>query len=138
MLKNISAKGFVTGFIAGSATGAIISLLTAPKSGQELRSDIKQKTGEYYDDANKYVQDAKSKASEMIQESKQKYSGIINEAKSKSAELINETGKTIKDAKDMTSEVISAGKEKIDSEIGRFKNSVKVGKEAYNNAKSHK
>ena len=38
---NNLAKGFLIGFLAGGAVGAVVALLTAPKSGKELRADIK-------------------------------------------------------------------------------------------------
>jgi gas vesicle protein len=47
MSQNNSVKGFLIGFLAGGTVGAIVALLTAPKSGKELRVDIKQKSGEY-------------------------------------------------------------------------------------------
>ena len=71
MTRNInSVKVFLIGFLAGGTVGAIIALLTAPKSGKELRGDIKQKSEEYYDEAEKYLADAKNKASELINEGK--------------------------------------------------------------------
>ncbi|MCK7577302.1 MAG: YtxH domain-containing protein [Chromatiales bacterium] len=74
MTRNINGvKGFLIGFLAGGTVGAIIALLTAPKSGKELRGDIKQKSEEYYDEAEKYLADAKTKASELINDAKSKY-----------------------------------------------------------------
>jgi len=71
MTRNINnVKGFLIGFLAGGTVGAIIALLTAPKSGKELRGNIKQKSEGYYDDAEKYLADAKNKASELINEGK--------------------------------------------------------------------
>ena len=55
MRDNNLTKGFLIGFLAGGTVGAIIALLTAPKSGKELRADIKQKSGEYFDEAEKYL-----------------------------------------------------------------------------------
>ena len=40
--NNGMAKGMLVGFLAGSVVGAIIALLYAPKSGKELRKDIKE------------------------------------------------------------------------------------------------
>ena len=48
-----NAKGFLFGFLAGGAVGAIVALLTTPKSGKEFRGEIKQKSGEYFDEADK-------------------------------------------------------------------------------------
>ncbi|MFF2886224.1 YtxH domain-containing protein [Paenibacillus sp. NPDC057967] len=40
MSKNTSTSGVVVGALVGGAVGAITALLFAPKSGQQLRSDI--------------------------------------------------------------------------------------------------
>ena len=126
MTRNInSVKGFLIGFLAGGTVGAIIALLTAPKSGKELRGDIKQKSEEYYDEAEKYLADAKNKASELI-----------NDAKSKSQDILNTAGRIFKNAKAKTTGVINSGKEKIETETERLKSSVKDGIDAYNEAKN--
>ena len=54
-------KGLLLGFLAGGVIGAVIALLYAPKSGRELRKDIKVKTDEYIEDAEKYINDAREK-----------------------------------------------------------------------------
>ena len=43
MEENNMAKGLMIGFLAGGIVGGIIALLYAPKSGKELRNDIKLK-----------------------------------------------------------------------------------------------
>jgi len=37
-------KGLIIGVLAGGAVGALVALLYAPKSGRELRADIKEKS----------------------------------------------------------------------------------------------
>jgi gas vesicle protein len=125
MSGNNNIKGFLIGFLAGGTVGAIIALLTAPKSGKEFRGDIKQKSEEYYDDAEKYLADAKNKANELI-----------NDAKSKSQDILNAAGRVFKDAKAKTTDVLNSGKEKIETETERLKSSVKDGIDAYNEAKN--
>ena len=43
--------GFLRGFLIGGVLGAIAGLLFAPKSGKELRSELKQKGSEVLDEA---------------------------------------------------------------------------------------
>jgi gas vesicle protein len=43
MEENKMAKGLMMGFFVGGIVGAVVALLYAPKSGRELRSDIKIK-----------------------------------------------------------------------------------------------
>ncbi|MDT3696619.1 MAG: YtxH domain-containing protein [Ignavibacterium sp.] len=133
---NNLAKGFFIGFLAGGTVGAIIALLTAPKSGKELRADIKSKSEEYLDEAEKYLAEAKDKARELINEGKKKSERIILDAKSKSEDILKDAEKIFKDAKVKTTEAFQAGKEKVESEAERLKSSVKAGIDAYKEAKN--
>ena len=48
-------KGLIVGFLTGSIVGALIGLLYAPKSGKELRVEIKDKSDDYFNDAEEYI-----------------------------------------------------------------------------------
>ena len=133
---NNIAKGFLIGFLAGGAIGAVVALLTAPKSGRELRADIKSKSEEYFDEAEKYLSDAKDKARELINEGKKKSEKIIHDARSKSEYILKDAEKAFKDAKVKTADVYATGKEKFESEAERIKSSVKAGVDAYKEAKN--
>lgn len=133
---NNVAKGFLIGFLAGGAIGAVVALLTAPKSGRELRADIKLRSEEYLDEAEKYLSEAKDKARELINEGKKKSERIITDARSKSEDILKDAEKVFKDAKVKTTDVYAAGKEKLGSETDRIKSSVKAGLDAYKEAKN--
>jgi len=124
-------KGFLVGFLAGGTVGAIVALLTTPKSGRELIKDIKQKSGEYLDEADKYIVETKKKAGKMFNESKRKYKVIMNDVKSKPEEFLKDAEQVYNDTKVKTKEVINSGKEKIKSETERLKSSVEAGIETY-------
>ncbi len=131
MSQNNSVKGFLIGFLAGGAVGAIAALLTAPKSGKELRGDIKQKSGEYLDEADKYFMEKKNQASKMINEGKRKYSMILNDVKSKPVTILKDAEEVYNDAKVKTKEMLHSGKERIETEADRLKSSVEAGIESY-------
>ncbi|HEX9253291.1 MAG TPA: YtxH domain-containing protein [Ignavibacteriaceae bacterium] len=133
---NNLAKGFLFGFLAGGALGAVVALLTAPKSGKELRADIKSKSEEYLDEAEKYLTEAKDKARELINEGKKKSEKIIHDARSKSEDILKDAEKVFKDAKVKTTDVYNTGKEKFETEAERIKSSVKAGVDAYKEAKN--
>jgi gas vesicle protein len=126
-----TVKGFLVGFLAGGTVGAIIALLTTPKSGRELIEDIKQKSGEYLDEADKYITKTKKKAGEMFNEGKRKYTLILNDVKSKPGEILKDAEGVYNDAKVKTKEVLNSGKEKIESETERLKSSVEAGIKTY-------
>ncbi|MGQ9799174.1 MAG: YtxH domain-containing protein, partial [Ignavibacterium sp.] len=98
--NNNLGKGFLIGFLAGGAIGAAIALLFAPKSGKELRADIRQKSEEYLDDTERYIYEAREKARELINEGKKMSEKIINDAKQKSQEIIKDAEKVILEAKE--------------------------------------
>ncbi len=130
-----SVKRFFIAFLAGGTVGAIVALLTTPKSGRKLRGDIKQKSGEYFDEADKYFIETKTEAGEMINEGKRKYATIMNDVTSKPEEILKDAQRVFKDAKLKTKEVLQSGKEKIETETEILKSSVKAGMDSYNEAK---
>ena len=124
---NNNVKGFLIGFLAGGAAGAIVTLLTTPKSGKELRGDIKQKSDEYFEDADKYFTKTKNKAGEMIHEGKRKYAMIMNDIKSKPEEILKDAERAYNDAKIKAKDVLHFGKDKKETETENMKYSFKTG-----------
>lgn len=116
MSQNNCVKGFLIGFLAGGTIGAIVALLTAPKSGKELRGDIKQKSDEYLDEADKYFIDKKNQADKMFKEGKRKFTMIVNDVKSKPGEILADAERVYDNAKVKTKEILHSGKEKIETE----------------------
>lgn len=131
MSQNNSVKGFLIGFLAGGTIGAIVALLTAPKSGKELRGEIKQKSGEYLDEADKYFTEKKTQAGKMLNEGKRKFTMIVNDVKSKPGEILTDAERVYNDTKVKTKELLNSSKEKIETEADRLKSSVEAGMETY-------
>jgi len=136
MSENNVGKGLLIGFLAGGAVGAVLALLYAPKSGKELRGDIKEKADEYLGEAEKYIAEAKDKAKDMINEGKKKSEKLISDAKLKSEELLRDAEKIFGEAKVKASTAVNTGKENIESEGGRLRDAVKAGVDAYKGAKN--
>jgi gas vesicle protein len=134
--NNNIGKGLFLGFLAGGAIGAIIALLYAPKSGKELRKDIKNKTDEYLSDAERYLNDARDKAKELINEGKKRSEKLISDAKVKSEELLKDAEKILTDAKTKAGGVVSAGKQVIENETSHLKSAFKAGVDAYKDTKN--
>jgi gas vesicle protein len=123
--ENNQGKGLLIGLLIGGAIGALAGLLFAPKSGRELRQDIKSKSDEYLDDAERYVNDAKTKAKDLINEGKRRSEKLISDAKTKSDELLKDAEKVFKEAKT-----------KVTDESDKFKTALKAGVDAYKESKS--
>jgi len=63
---------FFKGLLIGGVLGALAGILFAPKSGKELRSDIKEKGNKILNDGKELYADASTKAKEMFVEVKHK------------------------------------------------------------------
>ena len=129
-------KGLLIGFLTGGIVGAALALLYAPKSGKELRKDLKGKADELLDEAEKYVDIAKEKAADAVNEGKKKSERLITDAKVKAEALMKDAEKLFSDAKVKANDAYSQGKETISSETGKIKSAVKAGIDAYKETKN--
>lgn len=136
MDENKTAKGLILGFVTGGIVGAAIALLYAPKSGRELRSDIRIKKDELLDDTSEYLQIAKTKASDMINEGKRKSEELISDARKKANSLIGDANTILNDAKEKATNTLGTTKEKLTTETERVKEAFKAGVEAFNHEKN--
>lgn len=121
MVNKGTAKGLFLGMVAGTITGGIIALLYAPKSGKELRKDIGIKKDELIEDAEKYLEMSKSRASEIITDGRNKAEEMIDNAKRKIGTLKHYAG-----------DVIATGKDMVSKETHKVKDAVEAGYNAYN------
>jgi len=133
---NNTGGGLLLGFIAGGAIGAIFGMLYAPKSGRELRDDLRTKSDGYLDDADKYIEEARDRAKELINEGKKRSDRLISDAKVKSDELLKDAEKILTDAKAKGNKIIDGGKVSVDKETAKLKSAVKAGVDAYKETKN--
>jgi len=136
MDENKTSKGLLIGFLAGGVVGAAIALLYAPKSGREMREQIRHKKDELIDDTSEYLQIAKTKASDMINEGKRKSEELISDAKKKASSLIGDANSILNEAKQKATNTLGTTKDKIASEAERVKDAFKSGMDAYNQEKN--
>ena len=92
---------FLVGFIVGGLTGAVVSLLFAPQSGEETRALIKDKSIELRDKASVTAEQALEKAEAVAAEARARADELAKELKSR--------GETV------YAEVKTRGKSAIDS-----------------------
>jgi len=133
--ENNFSKGLLIGLLTGGAIGAVLALLYAPKSGRELRNDIRLKADDYLDDAERYITEAKDKAIDLINDGKRKSDKLIKDAKDKSDVLLKDAEKMFKDAKTKTGDFLETGKENIDHKRDQIKSAIKAGVDAYKETK---
>ncbi|MGB5218424.1 MAG: YtxH domain-containing protein [Smithella sp.] len=71
---------FFMGLLIGGTLGALAGIFFAPKSGKELRADIKEKGSEVLKDIKEIYADAGTKAKEIIGEVKHQAKDLKKEA----------------------------------------------------------
>lgn len=74
---------FLVGFIVGGLTGAVVSLLFAPQSGEETRALIKDKSIELRDKASVTAEQALAKAETAASEARARADELAKELKSR-------------------------------------------------------
>ena len=74
---NTSSGSWLLSFILGGLIGAAVALLVAPKSGRQMREqikdlaeDAKEKAGGYYDKAKSQISTAMQKGAEILEQKK--------------------------------------------------------------------
>ncbi len=95
---------FLVGFIVGGLTGAVVSLLFAPQSGEETRALIRDKSIELRDRASESADEALSRAEAVAAEARARAETLTKQARMKAEELAKEARTRADDlAKDMRS-----------------------------------
>jgi gas vesicle protein len=86
---------FCTGFLIGGVLGILAGIFFAPKSGKELRSDIREKGIGVLTDAKEIYADVTTKAKEILEEArhqagkmKKEAEGHLSEAREKTKEIL--------------------------------------------------
>ncbi|RUS47790.1 YtxH domain-containing protein [Cohnella sp. AR92] len=97
-------KGMVKGVMIGGAIGAAAALLLAPKSGQEMRKDIRSKYRKASDRTAQWVSDANAKTKELASQVGQHAS-----------ELMDKTLSVVRTAKSEAEDAAKAIKEEVSS-----------------------
>jgi gas vesicle protein len=73
---------FFMGLLIGGILGALAGIFFAPKSGKELRSDIKEKGDEFLKGGMEMYADASAKAKDIVEEATHQVQELNKEAAS--------------------------------------------------------
>lgn len=106
---SISTK--LTYLIVGGGIGAIIALLFAPKSGQELREDIADATRKGIEKSKETAAQLQEKAGDYYEVSREKASELYSTATEKAEELTEKAKAAAARTANPFSAAIEAGKE---------------------------
>ena len=112
---NISTR--LTYLLIGGGIGAILALLFAPKSGQELRGDIADATRKGIDRSREAAQELGQRAGEYYEATRDRAGELYNTA----AERVGEVAQTAREAATRQTSTVSAA--------------IEAGKKAYQDEK---
>ncbi len=107
---------FLVGFIVGGLTGAVVSLLFAPQSGEETRAVIKERSIELRDKAALEAEEAWRKAEEAAREARARTEELAAQTRSRGEEI------TLK-AKERGLELVETAKETAKKAASRVRKS---------------
>jgi gas vesicle protein len=86
---------FCMGLLIGGVLGALAGIFFAPKSGKELRSDIKEKGNEFLKDTKEIYADVGAKAKDIIEEVKHQAKELKKEAEDTGDKIAGEVQEKI-------------------------------------------
>jgi len=131
---NISTR--LTYLLIGGGIGAVLALLFAPKSGQELRSDIADATRKGIDRSREAAQQLGDRAGEYYESTRDRAAELYSQAADKVGEVANTARETASRKTATVAAAIDAGKkayqeEKRKTELsGRLEASPNYGEKA--------
>ena len=126
--KGSSFKILAVGSAIAAAAGYIAGVLTAPKSGKETRSDVKQAASENIAQAEKELKKLHTELGKVIDEARIKGDLLSAKARNDLSELVDNA----KDTKEKVREIISAVHEG-EAEDADLKKAVKQANSALKN-----
>lgn len=130
---NISTK--LTFFLVGAGIGAVLALLFAPKSGEELRNDIADATRKGIDKSREAAQQLGQKASDVYDTTRQKAGEYYEGARETAEEYYEATRERAAELYDTATskagEVVAKTRDAVQTQAGSLSAAVEAGKKAY-------
>jgi gas vesicle protein len=125
----------LTYFLVGAGIGAVLALLFAPKSGEELRSDIADATRKGLDKSKEAAQQLGAKASEYYDASRAKAGELYDTARETAGEYYEATRDRAAELYDTATakagDVVTKTRDAASRQAGSIAAAVDAGKKAY-------
>jgi len=122
---------FFKGFLIGGSIGAVIALLLAPKSGPELRADIRRKSRELYDETEETLGEWKAEAAEVIEQGKRQAEALRAQAEAKITETRAKAEQLVSEGRAKARDLVDEGAKTVEREKSRVKSAFDAGVKAY-------
>jgi gas vesicle protein len=123
---NISTR--LTYLLIGGGIGAVIALLFAPKSGQELRGDLADATRKGIDKSREAAQQLSERAGEYYEATRERAGELYNQAASKASEVYSQ-------ASEKVGEVANTARATAARQTSTVAAAIDAGKKAYQEEK---
>jgi len=134
MATNESGRSrFLKGFLIGGFFGALAGILFAPKSGKELRSELKRKGEKTLDDTKHLYSEARDKAKAILEDGQHRALELKKEVNRHLAEARLKAKEVLSGAEEKASEARTFAKGVIEDtkiEVKRLKGALEAGVEA--------
>ena len=125
----------LTYFLVGAGIGAVLALLFAPKSGEELRNDIADATRKGIDKSKEAAQQLGTKAGEYYDTGRAKAGELYDTARETAGEYYEATRERATDLYDTATatagQVVSKTRDAATRQAGSISAAVEAGKKAY-------
>jgi gas vesicle protein len=99
---------FMIGFVVGALTGAVVSLLFAPQSGEETRVLIKERAIELGDKASETAQTVSKDVGTMASEYRTKAEELAGKARTQAEELAKKGQAVIEEQRTKVTEAVQS------------------------------
>ena len=130
---NISTR--LTYFLVGAGIGAVLALLFAPKSGEELRNDIADATRKGIDRSKEAAAQLGNRANEVYDATRAKATELYDTARETAGEYYEATRERAADIYDTATtkagEVVAKTRDAAARQAGSIQAAVEAGKQAY-------
>ena len=124
---------FLKGFLTGSLLGALAGILFAPKSGKELRSELRQMGSETIDKTMQLSSEVQDRASVILDNARRRAEELKREADRQFTEARLKTREILKEAEERAYEFRKSATEVIEEakkEVKKVREAVEAGVEA--------
>ena len=114
---NISTR--LTYLLTGGGIGAIIALLFAPKSGQELRGDLADATRKGIDKSREAAQQLGERAGEYYEQGRGRAGELYTQAATKASDIYSQASEKVSEVAQTARDTASRQTSTVANKIGR-------------------
>lgn len=97
IIRDRGTGKLLTGILIGAAVGGIVALLNAPKTGEEMRSTLGERTQEFRDMAAEKVDDTRHKAMRTISNVRETAGSRLNRTRDETMEALERENRIMED-----------------------------------------